>query len=274
MNNTKPTAGSERIEAAIRSAKRQKGFALAPFLTAGYPQLDGFADLLRRTAAAADIVELGIPFTDPVADGPTIQRSSRKALESGASIPWIIDLLAATRVDTPTILMSYINPLFAYGFDRLARDCASVGVCGLIVPDMPLEESQSLHRAANDQGLCLIQMVSPVTPEARMRNICGGADGFIYATTIRGTTGARDAIDASAEEFLIRVRACSSIPILAGFGIRTIRDTRRLCRHCDGVIVGSALIEAIDNGDDPAVFLRTLRPDSIMATKRQTGIQP
>lgn len=273
MNNTKPTEGGKRIETAIRSAKREKGFALAPFLTAGYPDLDRFADLLRRTAAEADIVELGIPFTDPVADGPTIQRSSRRALESGASIPWIIDLLAAARIDTPTILMSYINPLLAYGFDRLARDCASVGVCGLIVPDMPLEESESLHRAASDHGLCLVQMVSPVTPEARMRDICGGARGFVYATTIRGTTGARDAIDVAAEEFLIRVRACSSIPILAGFGIRTIGDTRRLCRHCDGVIVGSALIEAIDNGDDPAAFLRALRPDSMMTTPRSTGIQ-
>ncbi len=273
MVDTESIPGADRIESAIRSAKYEKGFALAPFLTAGYPSLDRFPDFLQGTAAEADLIELGIPFTDPVADGPTIQRTSRTALESGASIPWILDLLATTQIDTPIIIMSYLNPLLAYGFDRFAKDCASVNVCGLIVPDMPFEERQPLNQIANNHGLCVIRMVSPVTPNDRMKQICTAARGFIYATTICGTTGADDAIDVSAEQLLTRVRTHSSIPILAGFGIRTANDANRLSHHCDGVIIGSALLEAIDRNEDPADFLRNIRPIST-ATNKNPGIKP
>jgi tryptophan synthase alpha chain len=273
-----PILGADRIESAIRSAKREKVFALAPFLTAGYPDLDRFPELFRKTVAEADIVELGIPFTDPIADGPTIQRSSQIALESGVSIPSILNLLSNERPEVPTILMSYLNPLLAYGFDRFANDCASVGVCGIIVPDMPIEESQPLTRIAQHQGLCVIRMVSPVTPDDRLKRICTSARGFIYATTICGTTGADHAIDQSVEHMLSRVREHSSIPVLAGFGIRTSNDATRIARHCDGVIIGSALIEAIDQGQDPAEFLREIRHfpagTSEMAVASETETKP
>jgi len=258
MDSRRHATGIERIENAIVSARKRRGLAVGPFLTAGYPDPDRFADLFRRIALEADLVELGVPFSDPIADGPTIQRSSRAALQSGITITWILDLLRAVSPATPILLMSYANPILAYGIDRLARDCAHAGVCGFIVPDLPFEESDDLSRAAAQHGLCVVRMVSPVTSDDRLRRMCSAAGGFIYTTTIRGTTGARDAIDASVFSLLDRVRSCSRVPVLAGFGVRTPEDVARLQPYCDGVVVGSALIEAMDGGVDPVEYLRRL----------------
>lgn len=249
---------SGRIEAAIRRAAEAGRPAIAAFVTGGFPDLDAFPALLQSTRSEADLVEVGVPFSDPMADGLTIQRSSRTALERGATLPWILETAGRTTGDAPILLMSYLNPILAYGFERLAADAASRGIDGLIVPDLPLEESGDLRQVCDRHQVALVQLVTPATPADRLERVCAASRGFVYAVTLKGTTGG--AADLSvAGDYLDRVRATSALPVLAGFGVRTAEDVRSLARHADGVIVGSALIEAIERGTDPAAFLRELR---------------
>ncbi len=260
MTDVTTTRGAERITAAIRMARRERGFALAPFLTAGYPNVEACGALLGEIAANADIVELGIPFSDPIADGPTIQHASRVALDGGVTIDRALEMLRSASVGIPVIAMTYLNPLLTYGFARFAEAAASVGIDGIIVPDLPVEESVALREAVAEFGLCVISMVTPATPDDRMKQICAQAKGFVYATTICGVTGAANAIDDGVGDFVKRIARHTDVPILAGFGIRSADDAERLADHCDGVIIGSALIESIDRGDSPAAFLRGVRP--------------
>lgn len=222
---------------------------------------------MRRVAGVADLLEIGVPFSDPMADGLTIQRSSRMALEQGVTLPWLLETLAgggagdgsrgAERRDAPIILMSYLNPLLAHGLDRLASEAAACGVAGIIVPDLPLEESAPLRTVLDAEGVALVQLVTPATPPDRLRTICRESRGFVYAVTMRGTTGAR--VDAaSAADYLIRVRAASTLPVLAGFGVRSPADVAALAPFADGVIVGSAIVETQEAGRDPAGFVREL----------------
>jgi tryptophan synthase alpha chain len=266
-------SGAERITAAIRSANDAGRPAIAAFLTAGFPRRDGFVDLLRAMAAEADLVELGVPFSDPMADGLTIQRSSRVALEAGTTLPWILETVALRREeqshedpsdkeDTPILLMSYLNPIMAHGFERLASDAGQAGVAGLIAPDLPLEESAELRAALDTDGIALVQLVTPATPPDRLERVCQASRGFVYAVTMRGTTGATVNVEDMAE-YLERVRAASSLPVLAGFGVRSAADVEKLGRIADGVIVGSALVEAIEGGQDPASFVRGLRGEEV-----------
>jgi len=267
--------GADRITAAIRRASDSGRPAIAAFLTAGFPQPDGFLDLLRATAAEADLVELGVPFSDPMADGLTIQRSSRVALAAGTTLPWILETVAQRQVmqlsqhdsnkeDTPILLMSYLNPIMAHGFERLASDARQAGVAGLIVPDLPLEESMELRSALDTEGIALVQLVTPATPAERLERVCEASRGFVYAVTMKGTTGT--AVDAGGTAgYLERVRRASSLPVLAGFGVRSARDVEQLGRIADGVIVGSALVEAIERGQDPAVFVRGLRGEEVVS---------
>jgi len=156
--------------------------------------------------------------------------------------------------------MSYLNPLLAYGLERLAADAAGVGVAGLIVPDLPLEESGELRETLEARGIALVQLVTPATPDERLERVCRASRGFVYAVTLRGTTGAA-LKPADVTDYLERVRAATALPVLAGFGVRTAADVRALAEAADGVIVGSALIEAIEEGRDPAAFVRALRSE-------------
>jgi tryptophan synthase alpha chain len=250
--------GAERIERSIRQATAAGRPALAPFLTAGYPSRDGFAELVVSVAGAADVLEIGVPFTDPMADGVTIQRSSQVALAAGVDLGWILRTLGEVeaRVSTPVVLMSYLNPLLAYGLERVARDAAAAGVAGFIVPDLPLEESGEFRENLESEGLALIQMVTPVTAADRLERICRAGRGFVYAVTATGITGGR--VRPSAE-YLQTVREASPVPVLAGFGIRSSEQLREVAAHVDGGVVGSALIEALDRGEDPVRFLEGLR---------------
>jgi tryptophan synthase alpha chain len=255
---------ADRLTQALRDVRRER-VALVAFMTAGHPRMASFRDDLATVAAHADVVEIGVPFTDPMADGVTIQRSSMAALQQGVTLRWILDELAAMpRVQAPLVLMSYMNPLLAYGLDQLAEKSAQVGVTAFIVPDLPLEEGGPFEAALARHGLALIRMVTPVTPAARLQKICAGAQGFIYAVTMTGTTGksvAADAKDSSAEvgAYLDRVRKAASVPVCAGFGIRGPAQVRLLDPHADGVIVGSALVEALERGESPAALLDSLR---------------
>lgn len=250
----------ERITAALRGANAAGHVGLVPYITAGYPDKDAFVDTLKRIAAVADVVEVGVPFSDPMADGVTIQRASHIAIESGVSLRWILaELKAAGNVGAPLVLMSYLNPLLAYGYDALAEASVRAGVCGFIVPDLPLEEAEALRAALDGHDLALIQLVTPATPPERMQKLCEASRGFVYAVTVRGVTGGGTALPAEVPEYLDGVREFAQIPVCAGFGIRGPEQVAALAPHTDGVIVGSALVEQLEAGADPVEFLNALR---------------
>ena len=250
----------DRISTAIRSAASRGDPAIVGFLTAGHPRKQSFRDDLRAIASGADVVEIGVPFTDPMADGVTIQRSSQVALAQGVSLRWILsELTAMPKVDTPLLLMSYLNPLLAVGLDALATAAARANVAGFIVPDLPFDESDDLRAALEPEGLALVQMVTPVTKPERMKQVCDVSQGFVYAVTMTGTTGKNVAVPTDVLGYLDRVRAASKVPVCAGFGIRGREQVERLSGHVDGVVVGSALVEVLERNEDPAAWLATLR---------------
>jgi len=204
---------------------------------------------------------VGVPFTDPMADGVTIQRASLAALAQGVSLAWILEELAALRgIGPPLLLMSYLNPLLAFGVGRLAAGAAAAGVAGFIVPDLPLDESSELRDALDERQIALVQMVTPVTEPQRLAQLCAGSEGFVYAVTMTGTTGRNVAVPAEVLAYLDRVRAIARLPVCAGFGIRSREQVERLRGHVDGVVVGSALVEVLERGEDPGEFLRALSP--------------
>jgi tryptophan synthase alpha chain len=249
----------EQITAAVRDANNAGRTALVPFLTAGYPEPAAFTRTLRAVAEVGDLVEIGVPFSDPMADGLTIQRASHAAIANGVSLRWIFGQLESlgAPLRAPLILMSYLNPLLAYGFDELARRAAVAGVCGFIVPDLPLEESAELREPLEAQGLGLVQLVTPATPEARLLKLARASRGFLYAVTMTGITGG-GALPRNLAQYLDAVTAASPLPVCAGFGIRKREDVAGVGRHAAGAIVGSALIEVLERGEDPAAFLREL----------------
>jgi tryptophan synthase alpha chain len=253
-------AARDSISAAISTAVSQGRPALVGFLTAGFPSRENFKRDLAEVASACDVVEIGVPFSDPMADGSTIQRASFAALGNGVTLPWILDELAAYPKRTaPLLLMSYLNPLLAFGLGRLPIAAAAAGVSGFIVPDLPFEESADLKSALDREGLALVQMVTPVTPPARLEMLCGSAQGFVYAVTMTGTTGKSAEVPDSVLDYMDRVKRCSRVPVCAGFGIRSRAQVERFASHVDGVVVGSALVEALERGEDVRAFLRSLR---------------
>jgi tryptophan synthase alpha chain len=250
----------DTISEALRAAARTGEPALVAFLTAGYPSKSQFREHLRSIAAGADVIEIGVPFTDPMADGVTIQRSSHAALAQGVSLRWILsELEAMPPVKAPLLLMSYLNPLLAYGLERLAEAAARAHVAGFIVPDLPYDESSDLRKALDSQGLALVQMVTPVTKPDRLRQLCENSQGFVYAVTMTGTTGKNVAVPDEVVSYLDRVHELAKVPVCAGFGIRNREQVRRLRGHVDGVVVGSALVEVLERGDDPTRWLGALR---------------
>jgi tryptophan synthase alpha chain len=250
---------AERISHSIRAAAAGAEPALVAYLTAGFPTRGKFREHVRALAAAADVVEVGVPFTDPMADGVTIQRASLAALAQGVSLKWILEELEALgELRAPLLLMSYLNPLLAFG-PTLAARAGRAGVAGFIVPDLPLDESSELRAALEMQGLALVQMVTPVTEPERMRALCAGSQGFVYAVTMTGTTGKNAAVPQNVVQYLQAVRAVSTVPVCAGFGIRSREQVARLRGHVDGVVVGSALVEVLERGEDPEAWLQALR---------------
>src|SRR6185295_811970 len=230
--------------------------ALVAFVTAGYPEPRDFLKTLRAVAGAADAVEIGVPFSDPMADGVTIQRSSQHAIEKGVSLSWILDELARRdfELPSPVLLMSYLNPLLAYGFAALAERAAKVGVSGFIVPDLPYEESAPFAAALNVHGLALVQMVTPATPAERLKHICGASQGFVYAVTRTGITGSESTLTPETASYLAAAKAASPLPVCAGFGVRRADQVKLIGKHADG-----AVVEVLERGEDPAAFLKALR---------------
>jgi len=251
----------ERIGAALTAANDAGHPALIPFITAGYPEPSDFISTLKSIAQVGDVVELGIPFSDPMADGMTIQRSSFEALKKGVSLKWIFDQLDSAQgdIDAPLVMMSYLNPLLAFGYAALAERALAAGVCGFIVPDLPFEESADIREALEAKGLGLIQLVTPATPDARLQTLCDASRGFVYAVTITGITGGGTGLPADLTDYLDKVSGMSSLPVCAGFGIREAKDVAAVGKHAAGAIVGSALVEVLERGDDPRQYLGSLR---------------
>jgi len=251
----------DTISAAIKTATAEGRPALVGFLTAGFPSRRRFRENLEAVAAACDVVEIGVPFSDPMADGSTIQRASFIALADGVTLPWILEeILRMPRPRaTPILLMSYLNPLLSFGLDNLPRAASQAGVAGFIVPDLPYEESGDLKTALDREGLALVQMVTPVTPAPRLEMLCRAAQGFVYAVTMTGTTGKSAEVPEEVLDYMDRVKRFSQVPVCAGFGIRSHAQVARFAPHVDGVVVGSALVETLERGEDVRAFLVSLR---------------
>lgn len=256
--------GSQRIEQAIRQSGEAGRTALVSYITAGYPAMASFRSDLAKVASVSDVVEVGVPFTDPMADGVTIQRASHAALEAGVTLQWILDEIGAMdpAPSAPVVLMSYLNPLLAMGFGKLAGQACAAGVAGFIVPDLPLDKSGELDQKLAGEGLALVQLVSPVTTAARLAAAGRASRGFLYAVTVTGITGGDAGGGGNLSAYLHRVASSSQVPVCAGFGVRSADQVSEIGRHVPGVVVGSALVEALERGDDPAAFLTALRPDA------------
>jgi tryptophan synthase alpha chain len=228
--------------------------ALIPFVTAGDPDLATTEALLPALAqAGADVIELGVPFSDPMAEGPTIQRASERALRSGASLRKVLQLVQRVRprVDVPIVLMGYANNVLAMGEQEFAAAAAEVGVDGLIAVDLPPEEGEALHAALRARGVDPILLAAPTTRPDRLEMLAKRTAGFLYFVSLTGTTGARAAISASLEAEVRAVRAVSDVPVCVGFGVSTAEQAARIASFADGVVVGSALVDRIERAATP-----------------------
>jgi len=250
-------SGAVRVSEAIRSDSDRP--ALIPFLTSGFPDPARFLDALEMVTREATVCEIGIPFSDPMADGVTIQRASRIALEHGVSLASTLAMLGThrDRVHCPILLMSYLNPLLSFGASELAAAAVEAGVSGFIVPDLPFDEEPAFRSILASAGLASIQLVTPLTEARRRADLLEASTGFVYAVTRVGTTGST--VDVGPVlGFLDELRVESTVPVCAGFGIRDAEQVRTLRGHADGVIVGSALMELLEQGGNPGAWLRAL----------------
>jgi len=222
--------------------------ALVPFVTAGYPTRRVTIEAITAAAdAGADMIEIGVPFSDPVADGPAIQHSSHVALENGVDLRWILNTVARARrsVDVPILLMGYYNPFLRYGLKSFCRDAVASGVDGVIVPDLPPDEGREFKGLAEASGLSMVFLIAPTTTAARVRAIGRASTDFSYCVAVTGVTGARAGVAKTTEAYLKRVRKTIRKPIVVGFGVSRPAHVRRLGRYADGVVVGSALVPVL-----------------------------
>lgn len=248
--------GIEHIAAAF--AGQDKRAALMPYLMGGFPDVETSRAIGDACIdAGADLLELGIPFSDPLADGPVIQAAGTTALRHGATPDKILTVCERLAARAPIVLMTYVNIVLARGYERFADQAASAGAAGLIVPDVPLEESDELRAACDARGLALVPLVAPTTPDDRLRRIGAKARGFVYTVSVVGTTGERAATDA--RELLARVKASTDVPVALGFGISTPEQAAKAAADgADGVIVGSRLVRAAAESDTPVQAVGTL----------------
>ncbi len=238
-----------RIAETFERAAEHQRLAVAPYVTVGYPDLNQSIALARAYAdVGADMLELGVPFSDPIADGPTIQRASQRALENGVTVARCLEAIAEIRrsTDAALLLMGYANPFMQYGFDRLSNDLLSAGGDGLIVPDLLPELAGDLQAPARARGLDLVHLVAPTTTSARMTDVLTEASGFVYCVSVTGVTGSRDRLDDSLMDYLQRVRTATQLPRAVGFGISRPEHVRSLHGVAEGAIAASALIDTMD----------------------------
>ena len=257
-----------RIAATFTRLRSQQRLALIAYLTVGYPRLDVTPSLVEAAAeSGADGIELGIPFSDPLADGRTIQAASQQALKGGVTVARALEAAGAARkkTDVPLLFMTYLNPILAFGLERFCQAASAAGVDGLIVPDLPPAESADLRRAAEASQIDLVFFVAPTSSEAGIMAACQAATGFIYCIAVTGVTGARAELDPALLPLIETVRRHTNLPVVVGFGISRAAHLKALEGRADGVIVASALLDAIAQSPDEPVpalkaFLTGLRP--------------
>ena len=251
------TAAPEgRIERRFRALAAAGRGALVTYVTAADPDVETSRAILTGLAAAgADVVELGLPFSDPMADGPAIQRASLRALRNGGSTRATLDLARSFRQadgDTPLVVMGYYNPILAYGIERFAADAAGAGIDGLIVVDLPPEEDAALRAAADHRGLRVIRLATPTTDDHRLPTVLADTGGFVYYVAITGITGTRSAEAAVLNQAVARLKAATALPVAVGFGIRTPEQAAEIVRFADAAVVGSAIVERVAAALDEA----------------------
>lgn len=230
-------------------------------MTAGFPTVADSYDMLRAIDAASDIIEVGVPFSDPLADGPTIQASTFRALENGMTLGGTLDLIARAELTSPVVLFSYLNPVWQYGVDRLLSDAAALGVAGILLTDVPVGADPAVETAIEQSPLDLIRLLAPTTSAARIQRTAAAAQGFVYLIARLGVTGASDQLASGLDASVARVRSVTSAPVAVGFGVSTPGQARAVANVADGVVVGSALIDVLGRAgvSAAATFLGTLR---------------
>lgn len=259
--------GVAHITAAFQAAQSEGRAALMPYFTLGYPDLETSVEVVAAIAASgADLIELGVPFSDPLADGPTIQHSTQVALEHGTTPALCLELVRQVRgrgVSQPLLLMGYCNPMLAYGLPRFIEHAAAAGADGLIVPDLPPEEAGEVRSLCAAAGLALVFLAAPNSSPERLEIVAENSSGFLYLVSLTGVTGARDALPSDLADFIQRAREASNLPLAVGFGISTPEQAATVGGQANGVIVGSALIRAVEGSLEPASaaqqFVQSLR---------------
>jgi len=246
-------SGEERIAAAFAAATDEGRAALMPYLMAGYPDREtGLAVAEAYVDAGADLIELGVPFSDPLADGPTIHAAATKALEAGATLSTALEVCRAVGGEVPVIFMAYANMVLAQGGSaKFAEVARAAGAAGVIVPDLPLDEAGEVREAFATEGLALVPLLAPTTPAERRRRICESARGFVYVVSTVGTTGERAEIPAAVTELVAATKADATTPVAVGFGIGTPEQAAQVGEIADGVIIGSRLVRAAGEGGSP-----------------------
>lgn len=253
---------------------RQAGrTALIPYFTAGHPSRAASVDALRRAEEHCDILEVGVAFSDPLADGPTIQRSTFEALQAGMTLPRTLELIAEARLERPVVVFSYLNPVRRYGVERFLADAAALGVAGLLLTDLPAGSDPEIEAAVRRSPMALIRLVAPTTTGPRLAEVVRGAQGFLYLVARLGVTGASAELPADLEAYIARVRAVSRLPLAVGFGISTPAQARQVAQLADGVVVGSALVDRLAREGPVAAgaFLGELRSALDQADRERRG---
>lgn len=244
-----------RISAAFRAARAEDRAAFVPYLTAGFPDETAFLEHARALLRHGDLLEIGLPFSDPLGDGPTVQRASERALRAGATVAGTLRQISRLRegTDKPILLMTYYNPIYAYrggGERAFLRDLADAGADGVVLPDLPPDEAGTLIPHARELALDTVFLVAPTSPRARLELVTEACRGFVYAVSVTGVTGAREALPDDVPELVARVREVSDVPVAVGFGVSGGPSARRVAAFADGVVVGSALVRCVDEGGD------------------------
>ena len=262
MTHTAPTR-IQRIQAAFEQAKAENRAAFIPFMTAGYPDAERFQNLARQLLEHADLLEIGLPYSDPLGDGPTVQRASEAAIAGGTSTRRTFDLIRALRAhtDKPIMVMTYINPVYAVGPREFMRLAVDAGVDGLILPDLPPDEDIDIREQATSAGLALTFLIAPTSTPERVRIVTSACTGFVYAVSVTGVTGAREGGALGEVPQLVRLaKAHTDLPIAVGFGVKDAATARQVAvtADADGVVVGSAFIDAVSSGEDVGALAREI----------------
>lgn len=240
--------GKAKLEKALQEKIKSNQNIFAPYIMAG----DGGLDILEERInfiekCGASAIELGIPFSDPVADGPTIQEAGIRALDNGTTLTNVLETLQSTKENRsiPIIMMTYLNPILVYGIDKFAKDCMNAGVDGIIIPDLPMEEEHVISPSLSEHDIAFVRLAAMTSPKERLVKLAKRSEGFLYAVAVNGTTGARTKHDTNVTSYLDDLKKYSDVPVLAGFGVSNTEQAHALSKHCDGVIVGSKIVQLL-----------------------------